>query len=131
MFVATWADDSQVVQTTEDVSAIEEGKNAYYDVLNAPTPPRCFAITDGNIVFAVDLVDGHFEINGVPFYQHRQELQPLQDFELVYWRTTEQTLVVGGARDGECSSRVAGYTIGWKARDKRGEEVERTISINL
>ena len=128
LFVATYADGSQIIQNEDDASETTAGKNCYYDVLSRVDKPVSFVITDGDKVFGVDLSDGHFEVNGVPFFQHRPELEPLSDFDLVYCRTPEQTI---DARSGKhISGRIAGYTIGWQT-EKDGIYVKRTLSIYL
>jgi hypothetical protein len=126
-FVATYADGSQITQNVEDRSAYDVNKNCFFDVLSREEGPVSFVITDGTQVFGVDLRDGHFEVNGVPFFQHRPEHVPLKDFRLKYCRTPEQTI---NTMTGETGGRIAGYSLGWEAEHK-GETVERVLSIYL
>lgn len=130
-FVATFADGSQIVQTAEDAGTVE-GRNCYYDVLQRQkeVPLICFVLAAENYpTFGVDLRDGHFEVNGVPFFQHTQ---PLKDFSLVYFRNVSQhrTVRVDGTGEPDDWAEV-GYDIGWKTENDGGEAVERVMRIVL
>ena len=133
LFVATFADGSQIFQTDADQSTQDAAKNCFYDVLTRGGPPVCFVITDGKKTFGVDLTDGHFEINGTPFFQHRPEHLPLKNFCLKYCRVMDQEQTFS-ARTGEAigdpTGRVAGYSFGWET-EHNGETIERILSIYL
>lgn len=85
-----------------------------------------FVLHNDEFSWGVDLTDGHFEINGVPFWQHRPDLNPYKDFRVMYWRTVvreihqETTEVTGG--------QAIGYTLGWQVTHN-GENVQRFIVI--
>lgn len=129
-FVATFADGSQIFQNEEDVSPISPGKNCYYDVLDRASVDQLvsFVITDGTRVFGVDLRDGHFEVNGLPFFQHRPDLpaQKYKNFELIYSRTPKHEIDAGTLEP--LRSMIAAYTIGWKTTHD-GEFVEKTFTV--
>lgn len=131
-FVATYADGRQVFQTPEDVSQHTPGKNAFFDVLNCEEQPVSFVIRNEEHSFGVDLRDGHFECNGVPFFQHRPEHKKYRDFKLVYWRITDQLMEINTETQERTpiGARVAGYVIGWECQHD-GERVERTFNVYL
>lgn len=112
-FVATFADGTQILQNAEDRGSVE-GRNCFYDVLQKQldSPLVCFVLAgEGYPTFGVDLRDGHFEVNGVPFFQHSE---PLKDFELRYFRNVSQHRTM--SRDGATTDSVElGYEIGWQS----------------
>ena len=126
-FTATFADGVQITQDERDASQLAEGRNAFFDVLQKQldVPLVCFVLLgEGYPRFGVDLQDGHFEVNGVPFFQHSE---PLRDFRLVYFRNVSQHRTMtqnGPSRDWA----ELGYEIGWTAEHK-GEEIKRTIRV--
>lgn len=126
-FVATFADGSQIVQTADDAGTVE-GRNCYYDVLQRQkeVPLVCFVLAAENYpAFGVDLRDGHFEVNGVPFFQHTQQLK---DFQLVYFRNVSQHRTI--SRNGGTIDTVeVGYDLGWTTENAEGEAFERVMRI--
>jgi hypothetical protein len=122
-FVATFADGTQIFQNEEDRSEITPGKNCYYDVMGRADLVS-FVITDGEQVFGVDLRDGHFEVNGVPFFQHRPDLptQAFKDFDLIYSRTLKHEIEAN--TNEPIRDWISAYTIGWKSGD-----VEKTFTV--
>lgn len=132
-FVATFADGTQIFQNEADVSPNDPVKNCYFDVLerSKTEQPASFVITDGTHVFGVDLRDGHFEVNGVPFFQHRPEFanQQYKDFQLVYFRTPK--IEIDAKTMEPIRGTVGSYTIGWTAKDNLDIEVEKTFTVYL
>lgn len=136
LFVATFSDGSQIYQNEEDVSLDNPGKNCFFDVLeriNAGDVPVCFVLL-GEHCFGVDLRDGHFEVDVVPFFQHRPE-QPgenYKDFRLIYFRTPRIDIEMN-TETGEqtpVKGYVLSYTIGWQATHN-GKNVQRTFTVYL
>lgn len=129
-FIATFADGTQIFQNAEDKGSVE-GHNCFYDVLQKQldTPLVCFVLAGENYpTFGVDLKDGHFEVNQVPFFQHSE---PLQDFSLIYYRDVRQHRTFK-QKDGQLVEPMdtadVGYTLGWKTTH-RDQEVERYLKI--
>lgn len=118
-FVATFEDGTQIFQTDEDKSEHVEGKNCYFDVLEYQKKSRllCFVLNGPDHDYAVDLIDGHFEIDAVRFYMHRPDLYPYEGFELVYSRTCQRHFESGSMR--EIGAEVKAYTLGWKTGDEQ------------
>jgi hypothetical protein len=126
-------DGTLIQQTEEDVSKIDPARSAYYDVVQRKADVEVFGIFNDDHTYAVDLRDGHFEIDGLPFnvLSGDPELPTDQKRELVYFRRHVQIMVVGG--DGTEEDHSVEYFIGWKTTVKNAagedEEIKRTISI--
>jgi hypothetical protein len=126
LFVATFADGSQIFQNAEDVGQCE-GKNCYFDVLQKEldVPLICFVRGgEGYPTIGVDLRDGHFEINGIPFFLHEE---PLKDFRLFQTRhvTARRAMPFNAPPE---DSLEHGYILGWET-EYQGEIVKRVIKI--
>ncbi len=90
-------DGTLIQQTEEDVSTIDPTRSAYYDVVQRKADVEAFGIFNDQHTYAVDLRDGHFEIDGVPFFIMSGDpgLAEDQKLELVYFRRHIQTMVLG------------------------------------
>lgn len=85
-----------------------------------------FVIHNDHYSAGVDLTDGHFEINSIPFWQHRPDLDGYQDFRVIYYRTVQQTI----SQSGEVlSGEVMAYVVGWQTNDEDGFNVKRFVRI--
>jgi hypothetical protein len=126
LFAAHFADGTSIIQTEEDKSETTPGRNCFYDVLERQKtiPLISFAVFNDENVFAVDLRDGHFEVNQTPFFQFRHDLETLANFRIIYYRNN----YIQSFSDGS-SAHFIGYTIGWQANDSKGRNVERIIKI--
>jgi hypothetical protein len=128
-FVATFANGTQILQNPEDRSESNPDRNCFFEVLQRQkeVPLVCFVLHgEGYPTFGVDLRDGHFEVNGVPFFQHSE---PIQEFRLHYFRNVSQhrTIRVDGTGDPVDTVEL-GYSIGWEA-ELKGETVTRYMRI--
>jgi hypothetical protein len=70
-----------------------------------------FVVHNNTSSFGVDLRDGHFEINGIPFFQHRPDLDGYKDFRIIYYRTVQRRMNQDGT---ELNGQVLSYTVGWQ-----------------
>lgn len=129
---AFFVDGSVIDQSESDLSEIDATRSRFFDVLqrDAQTPLVKFALIGEDRAVAVDLRDGHFELNGTSFFQHRPDLEPYRDFRIIYYRTVRRGL----SQTGETvEGTVLAYTIGWQVthRDESGKErnVQRIIVI--
>jgi len=88
LFVAEFDDGTFIEQTPEDQSHTRDGKSALYDVQSKTGLIRfsLVSVNDNPNVFTVDLRDGLFELNGVPFGVHEQYFIPTSPLRLIYWR---------------------------------------------
>jgi len=76
--------------------------------------------------YTVDLTDGHFEIDGVPFVATEQNFYVTNPLRLVYFREVrkefDQNMV-------EMRQYVNRYFIGWQTNDENGKNVQQTIAV--
>jgi len=126
-FVATY-EDGTVIEMNEDDSSITGQGSSFTDVLNKEKESKLisFVITDGQNIAGVDLQDGHFELNGIPFFQHRPDLTPYKDFRIIYYRTVRQEVRMTNLEP--ISGKILFYCIGWQV-DYNGTNVQKFICI--
>lgn len=135
LFGAHFTDGTEIFQTEEDTSLHVPGRNAYYDLLlhdpdgnviahladgvAVPRPDiELFQLTSEGNTYLVDLRDGHFEINGAPFFLG---YPPCDGLLLVFFRRNRKkikTSFVGGQRKSEVVGEEVEYHMGWATRDK-------------
>lgn len=120
LFTAVYSDGTSYTQNVEDRSISAPGeRSCFYDIdqdrlvkfILAPSPEdEC---GDGH-VYSVDLVDGHFEVDGVPFKMHEEA--NLLGFRLIFWRNHTHDFLVGKDPDAEpeeVNHRIV-YRLGWQ-----------------
>jgi len=80
LFSALLKDGTVIQQTHEDVSQTTVGKNAFFDVIQRLSEVAAFVLlnTENNDSYAVNLIDGHFEVNQVPFFLHNELVQNIR-----------------------------------------------------
>jgi len=121
LFQATYKDGSVYMQNEEDRSVTEpETRSCYYDINEEEI--KSFFVFDEKNTFSVNLEDGHFEVNGVPFFMHTNP--ELTGFRLIYYR--EHTHSFNQENGVELSHEVT-YCFGWKANDANGNPVKPVI----
>jgi hypothetical protein len=81
LFIAQYKDGSQYDQSLDDCSKLGNNTSSFGDVRKDEVAR--FHLQGGGHIYTVDLSDGHFEIDGVPFRMHDDEVT---DLELVYFR---------------------------------------------
>ena len=125
-FECHFDDGSIHFQSLDDVSLIDPTKSSYYDVLQSNKKIVMFGFMDDDHTYAVDLIDGHFEIDGIAFKLHDEKDFPSDmEYKLVYFRRHTRTMVMGQT-DSETHTVV--YHLGWEA--KVGDEtIQRTINV--
>jgi nitrite reductase/ring-hydroxylating ferredoxin subunit len=107
LFTATYRDGSELVQTPEDRSTKEpETRSAYFDIDHERL--ATFSLQGDGHTYLVDLRDGHFEVDGVPFWMHDEELA---GFRLVFFRRHKHSF---NQRTGEELSHDVVYRVGWQ-----------------
>ena len=130
LFTAQFNDGATLEQTQEDISKIIPKKSAFFDVLNDTRKVERFWLYNirTDTKYLVDLIDGHFEINGNPFFLHEQtidESKTLSDFRLIYFRRVQQSMNI---ESGEASTKTM-FIIGWQANHPDGKNEKRIIFI--
>jgi hypothetical protein len=126
LFVCGFEDGSIIEQNAEDVSPVNSSKSCFWDVLQKEATgvkPIAFCLEgqdgeDKGKLYYVDLLDGHFEINGVQFWLHEEHVS---DLKLIYFRRNTQMIT-----NGVVNSHQVDFVIGWQVR---GQDTQRTITI--
>jgi hypothetical protein len=127
LFTCRFTDGSVIQQTPEDVSRLDASCSAFYDVLQRIDEVESFIIKkyDAPHTYMVDLRDGHFEIDGVPFFVSSEELPGEAKFRLIYFHRHQHNQ--GQSMMGDVSSIA--YHIGWQTTID-GKNFRTMISVN-
>lgn len=119
LFRVGFTDGSILEQTPEDRSTIDpEKRSAWYDVENRGVDVSWIVIYDesGN-EFGVDLIDGHFELNGQVLWLTAPDAGKIDP---VYYRQHTHHFNMGGDEQ----AHIIRYVIGWKQNEN-----EHTIGV--
>lgn len=147
LFEADFADGTTYHQGADDESinhppdAEGNGPSAFRDVQDRMDEVKRFHLvhTETGTRYTVDLTDGHFEVNGVPFFIERKDL-PYSDVKLFYLRYTNVDSTVQAtankkglfnwkkAQEINRAHYVARYVIGYTAQ-QAGKEINQSIAI--
>jgi hypothetical protein len=128
LFECHFKDGTMIQQTEQDVSTIDPARSAFYDVMQRLDDVVVFGVYNEQSTYAVDLRDGHFEINGFSFNVNKEELPEDAKRELVYFRRHVHVTVVGQEAPPEDVSHSVEYFLGWRAMVD-GKEIQQTISV--
>ena len=121
LFTARYADGTCYEQNLADVSTADPSRSCFYDV-DQERLAR-FELRGHGHVYAVDLADGHFEVDGAAFRFHEDRLA---DYRLVFFRRHTHTFNAG---HDEIRHAVV-YRMGWQATDADGHNVQRVMEID-
>lgn len=126
LFTATYKDGRVFEQALDDKSITEpETRSSFYDIANDVDKLSSFVLRGEGHEYGVDLNDGHFEIDGIPFFMHeghvkeypggKKVLVPLTDFKLVFFRQHTRSYEVALYKDEqqEVSHDVV-FRMGWQ-----------------
>jgi len=112
-------------QNEDDVSLIDPSKSCFYDIIQETdkgNPPVIFTLEDRYNLYVVDLIDGHFEVNGCSFSIYDKPLtEPLR---LIYFRQHRHLVT-----DGVVTDHSVIYKFGWQTTIN-GENIKRVMEIN-
>jgi hypothetical protein len=124
-FTAAFEDGTVIEQNDEDISVVDKTRSCYFDVKEKEKESKLvsFVIHNDSYSLGVDLRDGHFELNGIPFFQHDPIITPYENFEIEYYRTVVREIRQDGT---QISGIIDSYTVGWKVTYK-GEEIKRIV----
>jgi len=120
-FTALYTDGSTLEQNEGDVSSTDPDRSAFYDIDHSRL--QAFAVQGGGHVYGVDLTNGQFGIDGVPFRMHEG---PLSDIRLIFFRRHTHTI---NAQHKELAHQIV-YRLGWQALNAEGENVQRVMEID-
>lgn len=151
LFEAEFVDGEILLQPEDNKSRVHkmdaEGyqPSAFRDVLDKEKKVRLreFHLVGEGHRYTVNLEDGHFEIDGIPFVAHQQGLRvwstkddPLR---IIFFRETKQEQNLTFRMDGEGGSElesvengeryVSRYFIGWQTKLANGENIQQTIAV--
>ena len=128
LFDVEFTDGSTYTQTPADRSVFDpEKRSCFYDVMQLIEQGKqikLFLLSDGKNGFLVDLSDGHFEINGIPFFMHEQ--RDLTDFRIIFFRQHTHHF----NQDNKEIGHEITYRMGWQTNDKDGKNVQRVMEID-
>ena len=86
-FIAVFTDGSVYEQNKNDVSSLDTKRSCFYDVLHSGKEIKEFILTGGIKEYKVNLLDGHFEINGNKFWLESKKLPTnVLKRELIFYR---------------------------------------------
>lgn len=127
LFECHFTDGTMIQQTPDDISSADPSRSQFYDVLQRLNEVQSFGIYSDLHTYAVDLRDGHFEIDGTPFTLPCDELpEGHADFRLIYFRRHTHTQTLGQETTEE-DHQIA-FHIGWQTT-YNGRNYQRTISV--
>ena len=125
LFECVLSDGTSIIQTQEDISTVNPSSSAFYDVLARLDDVVRFTITNEKHIYSVDLLDGHFELDGVPFRAQNEQLpQDNPVYRLIYFRRHIHQTVMGGD-----STHAIEYFFGWQTTID-GKNYQQTISVS-
>ena len=131
IFTAVYAYGETLKQTT-DVSEKDPKRSRFYDV---DQERLVRFILEGNAhTLAVDLRDGHFELDDFPFSLHGDDLQ-IDHYRLIYWRDVEVQSRVevhidehgqpSPASTPKVEKQTTVFRVGWQGNDPTGKNHQR------
>lgn len=116
LFTATYEDGTVFHQSPDDRSSIEpEKRSAFFDALRIGETKKMvrFELKGQGHSYAVDLKDGHFEVDGVPVRMHEDLLE---GFSLIFFRKHTHTFI---QETGKEIGHQTVYRIGWQVEGPR------------
>lgn len=123
LFDCRFSDGSILKQTQEDSSRSIAGKNAFYDVITRLSEVERFSLIGNGKTYTVDLTDGHFECNEVPFVISTDLPEGPHDYRLIYFHR-HRHMTSSGAPNSESVS----FHLGWQTTIN-GKNFQQIIAI--
>ena len=131
LFRCQFNDGETFIQTQADVSKHIEGKSAFTDVLKKVEDGnqiKYFSLNSRDDTYLVDLDNGCFAVNGIPFFMHEQTVdksKKLTNFRLIYFRRVAQSINL--TTDKQTSNII--YLMGWQANYPDGSNHKQIMYI--
>lgn len=148
LFAAEFLDGSRLEQTPEDVSASHPTKSAFYDLCQhneyggvltdehglalVRDDIAFFGITNGEHFYVVDLRDGHFELDHMPFFPQPTaypDIPPGGRFSLLYFRDHQQDIIMAPDGSQTLGAHRMAYRLGWEYSLPDGRKWQQTIIV--
>lgn len=125
LFTAEYKDGSIFHQNAEDKSSREpEKRSAFFDVRQEEL--KSFTLTGAGHSYKVDLSDGHFEVDGVPFRMHEE--QDLSGFRIIFFRQHTHSFNQTREKTTEIAHDIV-YRLGWQCTVK-GQNYKQVMQID-
>ena len=125
--MATFEDGTVICQDFADVSSIDPKRSMFFDVLQREDKLVRFELRGEGHTYAVDLVDGHFEVDGVSFFMQEQ---PMHDLKLIYFRDHTHTFNMSSdGRPSQELDHLVIYRFGWQATGADEKKYKEVIQI--
>jgi hypothetical protein len=126
LFEAHFKDGSVIVQDEKDQSIFDPARSAYYDVMvKGKENLAFFGLASEDHTYVVDLNDGHFEVDGLPFtlQPHGQAwLIPGGTYDLIFWRDHQHDY-------GDTPAHRIQWRFGWWYTDPSGQKYSQTMAL--
>ncbi len=130
LFEAYFKDGTIIKQNAEDTSVIDEGRSCFFDVMKEMEKGNQIVVfllkgasAENPHIYKISLLDGTFEIDGLPFVLHEVALR---DIRPLYFRVRDSHFSMAL----EYKGHEVGYRIGFQANDVHsGANIERYIEI--
>lgn len=129
LFHCQFNDGEIFSQNADDRSLTDPKKSSFFDLLQDTRKVEKFWLTDEHNfnTYLVDLTDGHFEVNGCPFFLHEQSINvKLAKFRLIYFRRRTAHLNVVTKEQSE--SPII-FVVGWQANHPDGRNEQQLLYI--
>jgi len=125
LFGVSFSDGSEFFQGPDDVSATDPLRSAFYDVVPRLDEVELFQLEGEGHIYLVDLRDGHFEIDGVPFNAGDPRAQLPADLSrrLIYFRRRRHYF-----QNGVEISHDVEYHFGWQTTWE-GRNYQQTLAL--
>lgn len=123
LFIVEYKDGSVYRQNMADLPVIKKTGSSFSDVRMEDVSR--FYLVDAKNVFCVDLNDGHFEVNKIPFYMHDQG-EGLKDFRLIFYRQHTHSFNIGTKEE---LLHEINYCLGWQTNNEQGNNIKRIMEI--
>jgi len=122
-FIAQYDDETLFEQNEDDVSSKDLSRSAFSDVDQDRLTG--FALQGAGHLYAVDLLDGHFEIDNVPFKMYDMEVA---NRRLIFFRRHRHNYLVV---DGQELDHEMEYHFGWQGNEVgTGKNIQRVMVIS-
>jgi hypothetical protein len=125
LFTVEYGDGTRFDQTPEDVSTQDPHRSAFYDVRQDAV--QRFSLVGNGHTWTVDLTDGHFEIDGLPFVtEGDQPLPASAPLRLIFYRQHRHHFRAGTTQ--ELSHQVT-YFLGWQTT-RGGKNYQQVVGLS-
>jgi len=125
LFTAWFANGQSYTQNEEDKSTLFDWGSCYTDIEKNIDEIIRFELRDDLNIYAVNLEDGSFEVNGMPFKFYGENEEPLVNLKLVFYRQHRHDFTL----ERQEISHDIFYRFGWEAERANGEKVSRIMEL--